>query len=293
MTNFAALADLHTHSTASDGSIRPVEIIRAAARLGVGAIALTDHDTVSGLASAAAEAANHPGLVFVPGIELSGLRHGPGILHILGLGIDPANAKIATVCQRLRAARDKRNPKIIDGLMAAGIEITYDDVLADIPAPDDGSAPVVARLHIANTLIRMGHARTISDAFDRLIGATGLAYIEKDYTPAAEIIAAIHDAGGIASLAHPALLQTDNLAQLRLLLKEYRSAGLDAVECYHSSHSPQQTRYFLDLAHELHLEITGGSDYHGHAKPDVKLARPAICLSQIPRALRRFVSNHE
>ena len=103
------------------------------------------------------------------------------------------------------------------------------------------------------------------------------------------MIAAIHNAGGIASLAHPALLKTNNLSQLRTLLKDYRSDGLDAVECFHSSHSTQQTRYFLDLAHELHLETTGGSDYHGYAKPDVRLARPAICVSQMPRALRKFV----
>ncbi|MBT3279364.1 MAG: PHP domain-containing protein [Phycisphaerales bacterium] len=290
MTNFAALADLHTHSTASDGSVSPVKVIRAAARLGLGAISLTDHDTVSGIASARAEAANHPGLAFIPGIEMSGLHHGPGILHILGLGIDETNAEILATCKRLYAAREERNPKIMDQLNAAGIDVSYDDVLNDIPAPDDGGNKVVARLHIANTLIRRGFAKNITDAFDRLIGETGLAYIEKDYTPAREVIAAIHAAGGVASLAHPKLLKTRNLSQLRTQLTDYRDAGLDAIECFHSSHSPQQTRHYLDLARELGLETTGGSDYHGYAKPDVNLARPAICLSQLPRALRRFVS---
>jgi 3',5'-nucleoside bisphosphate phosphatase len=272
--------DLHTHSTASDGSCWPERLIASADKAGLAAVALTDHDTLAGLAAAARAAAECPQLRFVPGIEISAV-YGPGVMHILGLNIDPAAEPIATLAETLRKAREQRNPKILARLGELGIAITMDDVLAEVGGSQDPADRVVSRMHISQALVKLGAARTIQDAFGRFTGKEGAAYVEKERLAPGEAIGAIVASGGIAFLAHPPELRCENRAQLERLVRELKDVALGGLEVYHSSHSPEQTRTYLDLARRLGLAISGGSDYHGRGKPEVSLGHPRVPIEMI------------
>jgi predicted metal-dependent phosphoesterase TrpH len=304
--------DLHTHSTASDGALAPAELIALADRKRLAAVALTDHDTTAGLAEARAAAKAYPQLRFVAGVEVSAAFE-PGTLHILGLGIQSNSAALARLAVSLRAARDDRNPKMIAKLQALGLDIDMDDVAAQA-GPRDGAAPcvstgtgspaatdsqtvprltaraateppVLGRLHMAHALVAKGYIATVQKAFDRYLGRDGPAYVEKDKLPPAAVIAALHAAGGLAVLAHPRQLKYTNSAQLERIVRDLAAAGLDAIEAYHSDHTDRQTRSYLDLARRFTLGVTGGSDFHGPAKPGVLLGRPRISTTMLSEAL--------
>ena len=279
-------ADLHTHSTASDGSTAPADLVDLAEQKQLAALALTDHDTLAGLSEAADRASLYPELHFIPGIEVSAV-YPRGTLHLLGLGIDPAGASVVDLTARLRRAREQRNPKILDRLRGLGIDLDMEDVLACVPGDRSPQTRVVSRMHIARAMIERGLARNPKEAMDRYIGAGAPAYVDKERTPPRQAIAAIRDAGGLAVLAHPPQLQTRNAAELQRVLRNLIDDGLEGIECYHSDHSPQQTRLYLDLARRFGLAVTGGSDYHGRAKSDVRLGRPSVPLSVLPDRLCR------
>ena len=268
--------DLHTHSTASDGGLAPADLVAAADHQHLAALALTDHDTLSGLDEARAAARAAPDLTFIAGIEVSA-RFDGGTMHMLGLGIDPADEGLAALCRTLQQARDERNPLILAKLRGMGIEITDDDVAqvaGQLHAGQD--CAVTSRVHIAETLRRMGRAESIVDAFDRYIGAGRPAHVHKWRPPAGDVIAAIDRAGGLGVLAHPSQLNCANRAQLERIVRDLRGRGLAGIEAYHSNHTPEQTRRYLDLARGLGLGVSGGSDFHGPARLDVQLARPRV-----------------
>jgi len=284
--------DLHTHSTASDGTWPPGAIVRAAEARRLAAVALTDHDTTDGLAEAAAAAREFPRLRFVPGIEVSA-EPPSGTLHILGLGVDVGAESLQNLAAFLRAARDERNPKIVANLQRAGVRIDMDDVRA-AAAASGSSGKVVGRMHIAEALIRAGIVKSLSEAFERHIGRGAPAYVERRRLSAADTIAAIREAGGVAALAHPVQLNCSNRAQLERIVRDLARAGLEAVEVYHSDHTPQQTRMYLDLAVRLKLEATGGSDFHGAAKPEVSIGRPRVSLAALgERLVERLMGEPE
>jgi predicted metal-dependent phosphoesterase TrpH len=304
--------DLHTHSTASDGVLPPAELIALADRKRLAAVALTDHDTTAGLAEALRAAKGFPHLHFVPGVEVSA-AFPTGTLHILGLGIQGDSAALAHLAATLRAARDDRNPKIIAKLQALGVAIDMDDVAAQagpregqapcvstgIPSPAattgganphltvgaSGEPPVLGRLHMAHAMVAKGCVATVQEAFDRYLGLGAPAYVEKDKLPPGEVIAALHAAGGLAVLAHPPQLNYANNAQLERIVRELMAAGLDAIEVWHSDHTARQTRAYLDLARRLKLDVSGGSDFHGPAKPGVLLGRPRVSITMLSEAL--------
>lgn len=273
--------DLHTHSTASDGGTSPGELIAAADRLGLAAVALTDHDTLSGLAEARAAAGQTGDLLFIGGIEVS-VRFTGGTMHVLGLGVDGGDEGLVALTRRLQQARDQRNPKIVRKLRDLGIDISTDDV-ADVArqlhAGQD--CAVTSRVHIAETLRRMGHARTIADAFERYVGAGARAYVDKDRPTPRDAIAAITAAGGLAVLAHPCHLNCANRAQLERVVRDLMHWGLSGIEAYHSDHTPLQTRQVIDLARRLHLGVSGGSDYHGTCKTDIQLGHPRVPVAAL------------
>jgi len=271
--------DLHTHSRCSDGSLRPADVVDLAERCQLAAVALTDHDTTAGLAEARAQAKGYPELRFLGGIEVSAIFPS-GTLHILGLGIDEASAPLAALTARLRAAREERNPKMIAKLQAIGVGIDLDDVLSCAGATTEGPR-VVGRLHMAMALQRRGCVRSLDEAFARYLGNDGPAYVDKERTRPAEAIGAIRSAKGTAVLAHPPHLRYQNAAQLERIVRELISAGLGGIECYHSDHTPEQTRLYLDLARRFDLLVTGGSDFHGQGKPDVRLGKPRVPASQV------------
>jgi predicted metal-dependent phosphoesterase TrpH len=284
--------DLHTHSTASDGAASPRELIRLAEGKRLAAIALTDHDTTAGLSEAADEARACPLLRFVPGVEMSA-KFPKGTLHILGLGIDPCAPAIQRMISHLRAARDERNPRIVAALRALGCPIDMDDVRAIASGGGELAAHTVGRVHIAEALRRKGCVKTVADAFQRLIGQGCPAFIDKEKIAPADVIRAIAESGGAAVLAHPPQLLYENLAQLERIVRSLVGEGLAGIEAYHSDHTPEQTREYMKLARRFGIGVTGGSDFHGAAKPDVKLGRPPVPLAAIEGPLRDIVLGPE
>ncbi len=272
--------DLHVHSTASDGSLTPAEIVELAERNHLAAVALTDHDTTDGLAGAAAASAGIT-VRFVSGIEVSA-RFTDGTLHILGLGFEANGRPVRRLAEQLLACRQERNPKMAAKLQSMGLDVTMDEWRAQ------AGGKVVGRLHLAGLLQRKGYVRSVGEAFDRYIGVGAPGFVDKERLAPADAIAAIHDGGGLAVLAHPPQLHCANSAQLERVVRSLRRDGLDAIEVYHPDHSPPQTRAYLDLARKLGLLVSGGSDFHGAGKPDARLGIPRVPLAAVEQLLAKL-----
>lgn len=282
--------DLHAHSNASDGQVSPAELVRLAEAKKLAAVALTDHDTTAGLAAAAEAAVEFPHLRFINGIEISA-RFDTGTLHILGLAIDPQAPQLAELTHVLRDARDQRNPQIVASLQRLGLDISMDDVFAALPPGSvRGPKAIISRVHIAHALRKKGYVASVSQAFERYIGDGAPAYVEKDRLEPRVAISAILAAGGVAVLAHPTQLNCQNDAQLERIVRQFMRAGLNGIEVYHSDHTAYQTRFYLELARRLGLAVTGGSDFHGPAKPDVKLGRPRVPAAALTGRLAELVN---
>lgn len=243
--------DLHAHSTASDGSQAPAAAVAAAHAAGVAALALTDHDTLGGIAEARA-AAEPLGLRLVPGVELS-VHHLDHEVHLLGLHIRDVDA-MQDELEVYRTRRTARAVSIVGKLNALGVHVNMDAVLAQ------AAGGAVGRPHVAKALIAQGAVRDAREAFDRYLGAGKPAYVGKERLEIAEGIALIHRAGGIAVLAHPAG------EGRREVLEPLAAAGLDGVEIRHPSHSAEDIRRLTALAEFLSLVPSGGSDWHGATK---------------------------
>lgn len=258
-----ARIDLHTHSTASDGTYTPTELMRAAKEAGLSAIALTDHDTFEGLPEARDEAARQD-IELVPGCELS-LDFAGLPTHMLALFVDERPGALVSELTRIREARARRNAVMLDKLRKVGVHLEHDDVAAR-------AAGVVGRPHIAQAMLAQGAVRSFEEAFQRFLGKDGLAYVPKEKLTPAEAIRAVHADGGLAVLAHPYLL-TQQANRLEALLTELKGQGLDGVEVYYTEHSDQYTALVARLAEKLGLLASGGSDFHGAVKPGVRLGR--------------------
>lgn len=260
--------DLHIHSTASDGTLTPGEILARAVRLGLGAIAITDHDCLDGCREAL-RLGIPEGLGFLTGVEISADRPascpGDGSLHILGYRVRLDDPALNDAFRRLQSARGDRNPRILERLQALGIPIT----LAEVEAEADGGHP--GRPHIARVLVRKGVVATIDEAFARYLGDGKPAYVGKDRIDCGRAIALIRAAGGVAVLAHPGLLELDDERRLERLLGELKETGLQGLEVFFPDHSPEQTAAFARLAGRLGLLMTGGTDFHGEIQPGVEM----------------------
>jgi predicted metal-dependent phosphoesterase TrpH len=265
--------DLHTHSTASDGTLSPTALMQAAKAAGLVAIALTDHDTGNGLAEAASEARNL-GIRFVPGIEISADYPNPGTLHILGHFIDPLSPALHKMSTILLDARNQRNPMIVERLNQLGCNITMAQVenIAKSKVPP-GTPFVVGRPHIAQALVDSHCVSTIKQAFDVYLGTTGSAYFPKERLTPRQAIECIHEAGGLATIAHPVQLRCDNPAHLATVVGNLKEAGMDGIEVWHCDHHENASTLMLELSKRYDLIPTGGSDFHGNPKPDVVLGR--------------------
>ena len=255
--------DLHVHSTASDGSYSPAEVVRQAKAGGLTAMALTDHDTVDGLPEAVA-AGETLGLEVIPGVEISAQFPG-GTMHILGLYVDYHNGLLDQRLAVLKQARIDRNPQIINKLNALGIPIT----MARVEEISGGGQ--VGRPHIARALQEAGVVTSIQQAFDLFLKKGGKAYAGKFRFPPDQALTMIREAKGIPVLAHPFTLNLGSAYALKNLIIELKGLGLAGLEVYYSEHTPEQETLYLKLAQELNLLVTGGSDYHGLNKPEVTL----------------------
>lgn len=281
-------ADLHTHSTASDGTLSPAEVIARAAEANLAAVALTDHDTTAGLARARDAAAGCEGLTFVPGVEVSA-RYPGGTMHILGLGIDEDAPAVRNLLASFIEARRERNPKIIAKLQGLGLAVDMDDVLAAAGTRKTDKPRVLGRLHIAEALRVKGYADSIPDAFARYLRDDGPAFVDKERIEPREVIEALDGSAAVAVLAHPGQLGLGDGAELERYVRTLAGWGLGGIEVYHSDHTDQSTRRYLEIARGLHLTASGGSDFHGRAKPNVQIGRPRVPLAAITGRLAELV----
>ena len=253
------MIDLHSHTTASDGTYSPEQLVEEAGRTGVRILAITDHDTFAGY-DQACPLARGAGLELICGIELSTKLHGYSV-HLLGYFFHPDALDVfRTWIRDLQASRRDRNVRLIARLRELGLDIT----LAEAEARGGG---MTGRPHFAQLLLEKGYVKSLQQAFDDYLDESAKGYVTRREPQFAEAVAHIRDARGIASLAHPVRLRED----LRTILPELRAAGLNAIEAYHSDHSPENTALYLDLAAQHGFLVTGGSDFHGAAKPEIRL----------------------
>lgn len=249
------MIDLHLHTTASDGRLSPAELVARAAGVGLTTIAVTDHDTVFGLADARphATAAN---IALVPGIEITSVTAGRDV-HVLGYFIDETDAALLQFLQRQRGLRIERVHEIGKRLEALGMPLAVEPLLEAAAARPGAS---VGRPVIARALVDAGYVTSMQEAFDRFLAVGQAAFVPRLGCAPAEVVAVIHAAGGVASLAHPGLTRQPEI------IEPLAAAGLDALEVYHSDHTPEMQAEARSTAERLKLSITGGSDYHGDDK---------------------------
>lgn len=286
------IVDLHVHSTESDGTLTPIEVIHAAKEAGLSALALTDHDTASGIAKAR-NAAVECGIELIPGIELSTEYKLPTKkgdcreIHIVGLYIDPDNEQLQKKTKEFRDCRNSRNEIMIEALRNEGFAITMADVIAENPES------VITRANIARYLFDHGQIKSVAEAFDKYIGDGCKCYVGRFKVTPMEAIKLIHEAGGIAILAHPLLYHLSSVT-LQHLIDDLKEVGLDGIEAIYSTYTTGEEQFVKKIAAENHLLISGGSDFHGANKPFIKLGKgrghlyiPYSILTDIKKAANR------
>ena len=253
--------DLHTHSSVSDGTDAPAELVRKALAVGLDVVALTDHDTFDGLDEAVAEG-ERLGLGVVRGMELSCSRRGSSV-HVLAYGVDPASPGLAAEMARVRDGRLGRLAGVLRKLAALGVPVSEAEVMAQV-----GNSPSVGRPHIADALIAAGHVRDRQEAFDRFLADGGPAHVHRYTIEVDRGIDIVHEAGGLAVIAHPWGRGRERLLPRNVLQDLVRDHGLDGIEVDHQDHDSDIRRRLRALAENLGLLATGSSDYHGTGKLD-------------------------
>ena len=257
------IVDLHVHSNKSDGSFSPTELVNYAIEKGLSAFALTDHDTTDGL-DEAIEAAKGKDIEVIPGIEFSTEYEGKDI-HIVGLYIDYKGAIFQNQIQKFVDSRVERNRKMCQNLRSAGIDISYEKLLAEFPDS------VITRAHYAKYLLDHGAVKSMPEAFDKYLGDHTRYFVPREKVTPMQAVHLILDAGGIPVLAHPTLYHMSD-KRLELLLYRLKEAGLIAMECIYSTYSASEERHMKALAKKYNLLPSGGSDFHGTTKPKLDLA---------------------
>lgn len=242
-------ADLHSHSSASDGTLSPAAVVARAATRGLTVLALTDHDSTDGLAEAHVAASEH-GITLVPGIEVNARWDGREV-HVLGYFIDETSDALQRALDAIRRERDDRIPMMVERLREIDVHVSVDDVRAMALGRS------VGRPHVAEALVRAGYASSVDDAFGRYLARGRPAYIEGHHVSPKEAIELIRAAGGVPVLAHPALLDRD--ADLGALVDD----GLAGIEAIYPLHDEGRTQTYIELCERYDLVITGGSDFHG------------------------------
>ncbi|HOE00094.1 MAG TPA: PHP domain-containing protein [Kiritimatiellia bacterium] len=273
------MIDLHCHSTFSDGSLTPEQLADEAVKIGLKALALTDHDTVAGLPRFLA-AAEGRSFRAVPGVEIS-VDCAFGVMHMLGYWMDTAHPELVRQMEWIRNGRHMRNTTMLEKLNALGFAMTWDEVQA--VAGED----VVGRPHFAQVMLAKGYAKDKNEVFDKWLGDGKPGYADRPRLTAEAAVALIRQAGGVAVLAHPFTLRISRDDMLALW-RQLAAAGLAGVECYYSEHSADLTKDYLAMAREVDLVPTGGSDFHGEVSPGIRLGVgfgglnvPDECLAQL------------
>ncbi len=280
--------DLHTHSTMSDGTLPPAELVRLAWRKGLRAIALTDHDTAVGIEEAAAEG-DRLGIEVIPGIELSVSYHGENV-HLLGYFFDRENDALCLELQKIQEGRKKRNVNIIKKLRNEGIGISMDQVR------HISRCGQIGRPHIAKFLVNTGVVGSMDEAFEKFLGIQGSAYVPRYMPEFGDTVQILKSSGGLAVVAHPCnivKMYREKFQGEMQLFSGMKASGLDGIEVYYPSHTRQFRKQLRTVAGKLSLLVTGGSDYHGAIRPGTTLAGgrnvtvPYSVVEEMKRRLNR------
>jgi 3',5'-nucleoside bisphosphate phosphatase len=245
-------ADLHLHTNFSDGTFTPEELVLQAQKHGLACIALTDHDTVEGCA-ATAKACATGGIEFIPGTELTA-EHNDTELHLLGYFLDTQNNKLLTEIAKFQTVRQNRIHEMVARINGLGVPLEAGSVFALANCKSPG------RPHVARAMVKAGLVKNLDEAFERFLKKGRPAWVPKSKISALEAIELIHQAGGLAVMAHPGLNRTDEIIPALV------EAGMDGIECFHTKHSTQMSERYLEIADKFHLLVTGGSDCHGFSK---------------------------
>ncbi|MGC8659436.1 MAG: PHP domain-containing protein [Desulfomonilaceae bacterium] len=278
--------DLHVHTTMSDGTMTPGDLVKFASSIGMRAIAITDHDTLDGIAPAQAVVNElELDLEVIPGVEISA-ESGFGILHILGFFVRTDEPDLQKSLDFLRVERRSRVPKILQKLEAQNVFIREEEVKKIAL----GGAP--GRPHLANLMSRKGYVKTIQEAFERYLKKGACAYVPKVKLPAHKAIQLILGAGGIPVMAHPYSLNQDDPDRFEEILLSLIGVGLRGIEAYYPKHTREQTRMYVRLAAKFGLVISGGTDFHGSNKPGTELGlfpdRPPLSYSILEEMKKRL-----
>jgi len=262
-------ADLHVHTSCSDGTFTPAQLIKEALARGLSALAIVDHDTTEAQEEAMAQATG-TGLEVIPGIELTA-RHENQEIHILGYFLDYRNQELLEKLKSVRLNRIQRVYQIVKNLEELGLKLNPEAVFSI-----SGKA-TVGRMHIARALVKEGLVDSTAEAFRRYIGDKSPAYVLGFRLSVPEAIQLIQASGGVAVLAHPYILHND------ALITEFAGYGLQGLEVHYPEHSQSMVNFYLDLAKKLNLLVTGGTDFHGSAKPEIKLGMIKIPLELVEK----------
>jgi len=276
------ITDMHVHSSASDGTLSPAELLREAKRAGLSAMALTDHDTMDGVAEAQ-RAADGLGIELIPGVELS-TDYGEQEVHVLGYYPSPENPGLEAQMRLCRDFRVTRNERMVQKLQETGFSITMEEL-----GKHFGDS-VITRAHMARYLFETGQIPDIKTAFAKYIGDNCPCYIERPKITPVEAVTLIKKAGGVAVLAHPVLLPKLDEAEIEQMITEMKEAGLAGIEAIYSENTKDDETHFRKLAEDMGLAVTGGSDFHGANKPDIRLSVGKGNL-RIPYALAENIRN--
>lgn len=261
------LIDLHCHTTASDGIKTPSGLIDYAVSFNVGILAVTDHDTVSGLEEAITCSSGRD-LILIPGIEFS-IDYQGGSFHLVGLYVDHNYSPLIAKTLYLREVRDKRAYRIVDDLEKHGIDISIDDVMRE----NEGGT--LGRPHVARALVKNGYASSISEVFKKYLVKGKPGYIKKEKISLDDAVELIHAAGGISIVAHPVSLNCRGMDEFDAVLRGFRERGVDGLEVYSSMHKPSEVNDFLILAKKYGLLVSGGSDFHGDKDEKIGYYNPS------------------
>ena len=287
------MIDLHTHTDESDGTLAPAQLVRAAKELGLEALAISDHDTFAGYDRAVplARAAN---LELVCGIELgTKLRRHPGAhpkaVHVLGYFLDGVpTTRFRQWLGGIQESRRDRNQRLAARLESLGVPVSVEEV-------EKRGRSLAGRPHFARIMMEKGYVSSVQEAFEKYLGETAQAYVERDEPSLSDGLRNILEAGGLPSVAHPARLGRQHILVERMI-GEMRGLGLRAIEAYHPDHSAGEVQLFLDLARRLGMGVTGGTDFHGDNKPEIALGTGIRGNVTVPRSvldnLRRLGSRH-
>ena len=257
------MIDLHSHTDQSDGTFTPAELVGEAMKLGLEALAITDHDTFKGH-DMAVPYAKEAGLELICGIELS-TKFGGATVHMLDYFLwEPPTAEFCTWLEALLESRRERNRQLIVKLQDLGLDITLAEV-------ETKGRTLTARPHFGRVLLEKGYVSSMQEAFDKYLDEAAPGYVQRREVPVDEAIARVKAAGGITSLAHPVRVAKNDWDTLAVWVKKMADAGMGAIEVFHSDHTPENVAYYGQLAERFGLAVTGGSDFHGGNKPGIDL----------------------